>query len=397
MIIINILLTIFSAVLLVPILVLLIQVLFSVIFKVKPRQFVARRPSIAVIIPAHNEQLLIQSTIRSVLSQLNQVDRLIVVADNCTDDTAVIARKAGAEVVERFNQQERGKGYALDFGVRHCADSVDNPPEVVIIVDADCQIGAKSLYRLAATCLEFGRPVQALYLMKSPGGAGLKTRIAEFAWLVKNLVRPSGYAAAGLPCQLMGTGMAFLWKDIRAANLASGHIVEDLKLGIDFCRLGKPPIFLPEALVTSVFPASSEGLSDQRTRWEHGHLGVILSEAPSLFAEAIRKGNLNLLALVFDLIVPPLALLTLLSVAIFLGSLVLYLFGGLTLPLWLSVAGLCLLGFSVALAWSAFGRQVISLASLCYAPIYALLKIPVYFNFLVKRQVNWVRSKRDDR
>jgi len=55
-----------------------------------------------------------------------------------------------------------------------------------------------------------------------------------------------------------------------------------------------------------------------------------------------------------------------------------------------------LLGLAVMLAWAAFGRQVISLASLCYAPIYALLKIPVYLNFLVKRQVSWVRSKRDE-
>lgn len=382
-----------SLVLLVPILVLLIQVLLSVIFKVKPRQLRMRRPSIAVIIPAHNEQVLIQSTITSVLSQLNQDDRLIVVADNCTDATASIARAAGAEVVERFNLQERGKGYALDFGVRHCAQ---NPPEVVIIVDADCQVGAKSIYRLAAACLEFSRPVQALYLMKSPSGAGLKTRIAEFAWLVKNLVRPSGYAVLGLPCQLMGTGMAFLWKDISSANLASGHIVEDLKLGIDFCRTGRPPLFLPQALVTSVFPISAEGLTGQRTRWEHGHLGVMLSEAPGLFAESICKKNTGLLALAFDLIVPPLALLTLSIAAIFIASAALYLFSGVTLPLWLSLTGFCMLGFAVMLAWSVFGRQVISLASLCYAPIYALLKIPVYLNFLVKRQVNWVRAKRDE-
>jgi cellulose synthase/poly-beta-1,6-N-acetylglucosamine synthase-like glycosyltransferase len=391
--IIEILLTIMSLVLLVPIMVLLIQVLLSVIFKVKLRQLRMRRPSIAVIIPAHNEQVLIQSTITSVLSQLNQGDRLIVVADNCTDATASIARAAGAEVVERFNQQERGKGYALDFGVRHCAQ---NPPEVVIIVDADCQVGAKSLYRLAAACLEFGRPVQALYLMKSPAGAGLKTRIAEFAWLVKNLVRPSGYAVLGLPCQLMGTGMAFLWKDISSANLASGHIVEDLKLGIDFCRAGRPPLFLPQASVTSVFPISAEGLTGQRTRWEHGHLGVMLSEAPGLFAESICKKNTGLLALAFDLIVPPLALLTLSIAAIFIASAALYLFSGVTLPLWLSLTGFCMLGFAVMLAWSVFGRQVISLASLCYAPIYALLKIPVYLNFLVKRQVNWVRAKRDE-
>jgi len=387
------LLIIIAAVLLVPVLVLFTQVLLSVLFKLKPRQLITRRPSIAVIIPAHNEQVLILSTINSVLSQLNQGDRLIVVADNCTDATASIARTAGAEVVERFNQQDRGKGYALDFGIRHCAE---NPPEVVIIVDADCQVGAKSLYKLAAACIESGRPVQSLYLMKSPEGAGLKTRIAEFAWLVKDQVRPSGYALLGLPCQLMGTGMAFLWRDISTANLASGHIVEDLQLGIDFCRTGKPPLFLPEALVTSVFPLSTEGLSGQRTRWEHGHLGVILSEAPGLFAEAIRKANLNLLALALDLIVPPLALLTLLCAAIFVISIILYLTSGMTLALWLASSCLALLGLAVMLAWAAFGRQVISLASLCYAPIYALLKIPVYLNFLVKRQVSWVRSKRDE-
>jgi len=382
-----------ALILLVPVLVLFTQVLLSVLFKIKTRQLTTRRPSIAVIIPAHNEQLLIQSTIISVLSQLNQGDRVIVVADNCTDDTAAKARNAGAEVVERFNQQARGKGYALDFGVRFCAG---NPPEVVIIIDADCQISAKLLYKLSVACMEAGRPVQSLYLMKSPEGAGLKTRIAEFAWLVKNLARPTGFALWGLPCPLMGTGMAFLWKDISTANLASGHIVEDLKLGIDFCRAGKPPFFLPEALVTSTFPTSTEGLSGQRTRWEHGHLGVILSEAPGLFAEALRKRNLNLLAMAFDLIVPPLALLTLLFIAVFALSVVLYFFSGLTLPLLLASTCLALLGFAVMLAWEAFGRQVISLASLCYAPIYALLKIPVYLNFLVKRQVNWVRSKRDE-
>lgn len=393
MIILNFLLISLATVLLVPVLVLFSQALLSVLFELKSRQITTRRPSIAVIIPAHNEQLLIQSTVSSVMSQLNQGDRLIVVADNCTDDTASKARTAGAKVVERFNQQARGKGYALDFGIRACAE---NPPEVVIIVDADCLIGAKSLYKLSAACMETGRPVQSLYLMKSPEGAGLKTRIAEFAWLVKNLVRPTGFALWDLPCPLMGSGMAFLWKDIRSADLASGHIVEDLKLGIDFCRAGKPPLFLPEAVVTSTFPASAEGLSGQRTRWEHGHLGVILSEAPGLFAEALRSGNLNLLAMAFDLIVPPLALLTLLIVAVFALSAVLYFVSGLILSLWIASTSLALLGLAVMLAWATFGQQVISLVSLCYAPIYALLKIPVYLNFLVKRQVNWVRSKRDE-
>lgn len=389
----EIFLVISVAILCVPILVLFVQVLLATLFKVKPRQYNVSRPSVAVIIPAHNEQLLIQSTLSSVMPQIIQGDRVIVVADNCTDDTAEIAKKAGAEVVERFNQQLRGKGYALDFGIKHCND---NPPEIIIIIDADCQVAPQTLNKLAIACKDLACPIQSLYLMRSPVGASLKTQIAEFAWVVKNLVRPAGYAVLGLPCQLMGTGMAFPWQDIRHANLASGHIVEDLKLGIDFSVAGKTPVFLPEALVTSTFPNSAEGLSGQRTRWEHGHLGVILSEAPSLFANAVKQKSLNLFSLAFDLIVPPLALLTLSIVGVTLVSIVFYVLSGFALPLVLSVIGLTLLGLAVMLSWVAFGRQVISLASLCYAPIYALLKIPVYLNFLIKRQVSWVRSKRED-
>lgn len=389
----DVLLTVLAMILLLPIAVFFTQVTFSALLKLKETVTTVARPSFAVIVPAHNEQVLIQSTIASILPQLTSKDRLIVVADNCNDETAKKARDAGAEVIERFNLDARGKGYALDFGVRHCAKA---PPEVVVIVDADCHVEPNALVKLATTCVEFGRPVQALYLMKSPAGAGLKTKIAEFAWLVKNLVRPSGYAVLGLPCQLMGTGMAFSWKGISKANLASGHIVEDLKLGIEFSQADKPPLFLKSALVTSVFPTNTEGLTGQRTRWEHGHLGVILSEAPTLFAEALRKLNLNLFVLALDLIVPPLALLSLLIVGIFILSTIFYVVSGLLLPLALSSLGLLMLGIAVLVAWARFGQQVISLASLCYAPIYALLKIPVYLNFFVKRQVNWVRAKRDE-
>jgi hypothetical protein len=125
-------------------------------------------------------------------------------------------------------------------------------------------------------------------------------------------------------------------------------------------------------------------------------LAMILSEAPRLFAQGITKLDKNLLAMAFDLSVPPLALLTLLIVAVFISSASLYLLSGLTLPLWFSAISFFMLGFAVWLAWFAFGRRVISLASLCYAPVYAMLKIPIYLKFLVKRQVNWVRSKRDD-
>ena len=376
-----------------PVLVLFVQVLLACLPARSLPLANGSRPRVAVLVPAHNESSVIVATLNTIGPQLLEGDRLLVVADNCSDDTASLARAAGAEVVERSNDRQRGKGYALDFGVRHLASAA---PDVIIIVDADCQISEGFVERLATCCIDSGRPTQSLNLMRAPAGSGLKVQIAEFAWCVKNRVRPRGWARLGLPCQLMGTGMAFAWRDLPLIDLASGHIVEDLKMGLDFCRSGKPPLFCPDALVTSYFPRSEEGLTTQRTRWEHGHLGVILGDTPKLLVESMAKGNGNLLAMTLDLLVPPLALLTLALVAALGLSWLVFLLAGILAPALIATTGVLLLAATILLAWSQFGREIISFSALMYAPFYAVKKIPLYIGFLLKRQVEWVRSKRDD-
>lgn len=378
---------------LLPVLVLLAQVLLACLPMRSPALAQGVRGPLAVLVPAHDEAAVIRATLACIRLQLLEGDRLLVVADNCSDDTAAMARACGAEVVERSDAQHRGKGYALDYGVRHLAAAA---PQVLVIIDADCQVGEGAIDRLARSCLASERPVQALYLMRAPAGAGLKVLVAEFAWRVKNLVRPRGWARLGLPCQLMGAGMAFLWRDLAKVELASGHLVEDLKLGLDFCRQGKPPLFCPEALVSSQFPGSDEGLSSQRKRWEHGHLGVVLADAPRLLATAVAQGNGRLLAMALDLLVPPLALLSLLSLATFLLCWLAFVAFGVLAPALLATLALVLLSASVVLAWARFAREQIAFSVLLYAPLYAMKKIPLYLGFLIRRQVEWVRSKRDD-
>ena len=374
-----------AALLLIPVLVLLAETLPG---PGRGRGRDARRPRLAVLIPAHDEAILIAATVRSVRSQLEPPDRLVVVADNCSDDTAAIATSEGAEAVVRADRTRRGKGYALDFGIRHLER---DPPEMVVIVDADCQLSEGSIDRLARDCCRTGRPVQALYLMHAPHGAGLKTRIAEFAWIVRNQARPMGLHRVGLPCQLMGTGMAFPWTTIRSVNLATGHIVEDLKLGLDLARSGNASLFCPEALVSSEFPTSSEGVRSQRERWEHGHLGTLMSEAPRLLWHALTHLDRNTLTLALDLAVPPLALLTLLVSGVWCVSAASRAWIALAIA---SVAAV-LLATSVLLSWARYAKGVISLHSLALAAVYALWKIPLYARFLVARRSNWVRAKRD--
>lgn len=380
-------------VLFIPVFTFALQVVIALPILKKKNFPLSFRPSIAVLVPAHNESGGIAATLNAIRAQLQAGDRVLVVADNCSDDTAAVAAATGAEVIERNDTRHRGKGYALDYGIRYL-ESV--PPEVVVIIDADCLVHANAINLLTSHCVAADRPIQALYLMHSSLKAGLKTKVTEFAWAVKNWARPLGYHRLGLPCQLMGTGMAFPWYLIQKAELASGHIVEDLKLGLDFAEKGYAPQFCPEAMVTSVFPMNTEGVQSQRTRWEHGHLGMILKEGPHQLVKSLTTMNGRLFSLVIDMCVPPLALLTLLVLVWCLLGGMLWGVTGEVLPWGLAFINLILLGVAVLLAWARFGRGILSLSHLAYAPLYALAKVPLYLKFMVQRQVEWVRSRRDD-
>jgi cellulose synthase/poly-beta-1,6-N-acetylglucosamine synthase-like glycosyltransferase len=350
------------------------------------------RPRLAVLVPAHDEACGVRNTLDSLIPQLASGDRLLVVADNCTDDTAQVCAAAGVEVIERNDPVRRGKPYALDFGVRHLEA---DPPEMVVIVDADCIADEGSVDRISRLSALHDRPVQALDLMKAPPQADVMIQIAEFACLLKNLVRPLGKHRLGVPCQLMGTGMAIPWALIHAIPLASDHLSEDVKMGVDCARLGRPPMFCPDAKVQSLFPVSMRDAKSQRHRWEHGHLAMIVGHGPRLLLEAVLSRQPGLLALVADMCVPPLALLALAALAAVAAGAIFAAASGDMLPLQVASAALLGLFLSVFLAWARFGRRVVSFRKLAYAPVYAIGKLPLYVKFLVRRQTEWVRSRRD--
>jgi cellulose synthase/poly-beta-1,6-N-acetylglucosamine synthase-like glycosyltransferase len=352
----------------------------------------SRRPRVAVLVPAHNEAQVISTTLEGIVSCLGEDDSLLVVADNCTDKTAAIARDCGAVVIERMDEKRRGKGYALDFGIQFLAKN--EPPEVVVIIDADCQITPRCIDLIACQAQSEHRPVQALYLMLAPANKSVSQAIAEFAWQVKNQVRPLAMLRLGLPCQLMGTGMAFPWELLRQANLAHGNMVEDMKLGIDLALNGFPPMFCPGALVTSEFPTSEKVTGKQRERWEHGHLATILAESPRLLKAALQRRDFNLLAMALDLAVPPLSVLGL-SLSLILGmSFLASLLTDNMASLWgmIILNGIFIASFFVA--WYRFGRNILSFQALCGVPVYILRKIPLYAAFLIKRQQDWVKTDR---
>jgi cellulose synthase/poly-beta-1,6-N-acetylglucosamine synthase-like glycosyltransferase len=343
-------------------------------------------------VPAHNESTDLLPTLADIRAQLYPHDRLLVVADNCTDDTAVVARAGGAEVVERQDLTKVGKGYALDCGLRHLAS---DPPEFVVFIDADCRLAERSIDRLVETCAQANQPVQALYLMRAADGSRINHQVAEFAWRVKNWVRPLGLRALGLPCQLVGSGMALPWDLIRTADLANEWIVEDLKLGLDLAAAGHAPCFCPSAVVTSRFPPSVKGVRIQRKRWEQGHIETILKVLPRLFVVAVARRRWGLLALTLDLVVPPLSLLAILGVGILAVSASAALVGLSTAALAISVTSLLAFTAAAALAWIKYGRDVLPLEAIFSIAPYIVGKLGLYRQIASgKTDVRWIRTDR---
>jgi cellulose synthase/poly-beta-1,6-N-acetylglucosamine synthase-like glycosyltransferase len=349
------------------------------------------RPRVVVLMPAHNESAVIVPTLRGILPSLQEGDRLMVVADNCSDDTAALAAAQGAVVVERHNLERRGKSHALEYGLKRLAT---DPPEVVIVIDADCQVEPGTIDRIARECARTGRPVQALYLMSAQKSAGLSGSVAEFAWIVKNWVRPRGMHNLGLACQLMGTGTAFPWKAVEGFPVGNTEMAEDYKFGLDLARTGYPPLFDPSVRVRSSFPVKAAAELSQRTRWEHGHLQLIWREALPLLVTAVRRGDLQMLGLAADMLVPPLVFLALMIAATLAVTGAGMAFG-VTLPLYLAAAAAVLFFGATALAWLGWGRNAIPLTSLWRVPGYVLAKLPIYLRFVTRRQRVWLKTERD--
>jgi len=381
------------AILAIPVLTFCLQILVAILPGYRNQKVEAQTATVALLIPAHNESAGISDTLASIKKAATPNTRMVVIADNCSDNTAEIARNLGAEVIERTHDTLRGKGYALDFGIQHLRS---NPPEVMIVFDADCLVYSDTINALVQRVLSQKRPIQSLYLIKAKPNAPVKTRLAEFAFLVKGLTRPLGFHRLGMPMQLTGSGMAFLWEHITGVNLAKGSIVEDMKLGADFAEQGLAPQFCPESYVTSEFPINDEGAASQRERWEHGHMSMIVQEGLPLLLKGIRSGSVEMIAMALDLCVPPVALLFLLSGFFAIVSAGLIFATGTYLPWSYGVIQFLLLAVFVMISWLKHGKKILPFFELLtYAPVYVLSKIQLYIKFFVSRQVDWIKTKRD--
>jgi cellulose synthase/poly-beta-1,6-N-acetylglucosamine synthase-like glycosyltransferase len=352
----------------------------------------AARPRVAVLTPAHNEERTLGPTLAALRPQLSAGDVSLVVADNCDDGTADVARDHGVEVVERYDAARRGKGYALAYGV---AALQSRAYEVLVVLDADCRLEPGAIDALARQVAATGRPAQAVYLMQPCDRPTPRDQVSTLAFTVKNQVRPTGLHRLGLPVPLTGTGMAFPREALRDVTLGSANIVEDMQLGLDLALAGRAPRLCPAAQVVGQLPTDARTALGQRRRWEHGHIRTIVTQVPRLLGLGLIRCKPAAWAMALDLLVPPLSLLLVLLLlaggALAGIAAMTRVTAGPAIALFAAFAAV--IG-SVFLVWLKFGRQMLPASSLSAVASYVAWKLPLYAAVLLRPEKKWVRTDR---
>ena len=338
-----------------------------------------------VVVPAHDEELLVASTVASLLAaRFRPRPEVLVVADNCTDGTAEVARAAGATVLVRTDPARRGKSFALDFAIESLA-ARGEMPEALLFVDADTTVSS-NLFEAVASRLECGAgAVQVHYA--AAGSESELARLRRLAFLLVHWARPLGAARLGLGTSLKGNGMAMPW-DVVRDGLGGAGLVEDAATSLWLARRGIAVRFEPSATVWGQMAASYEDAAVQDRRWEGGRF-ALMRDALGVTATAVVRGRIAVAAGALEVASPPLTVLGGLAViVVIVGA------AGLV-PIWLALAAPASLVASAATGWLAARASPRDLVALARAPRFVLHKGRVYLSLLRDRAPrSWERTAR---
>ncbi|MEO8139164.1 MAG: glycosyltransferase family 2 protein [Gemmatimonadota bacterium] len=279
----------FAALWLLPCVSDLLSVIVRAVGTARPTASAPLGPSrIAFLIPAHNESLLIEAALRSLLAQRHRHAELAVwvIADNCTDDTAALASRAGATVLERQDPDHPGKPAAIAWALRQI--SLDDR-DAVVIIDADTVVDPGFADALAAHGPLRAKAVQAWFGSSNPQESWL-TRLASL--LVD--VRYDGQFAlkrdTGLNVVLTGNGMCLGTGLLSRGGWVADSLTEDLEMYARYTATGVRIDYAPGARLYAQEARDLAQTATQRRRWQAGRWNAFAGHAVPL----LRSGSIGM-------------------------------------------------------------------------------------------------------
>lgn len=349
----------------------------------------------AIVVPAHNEEVLIGTMLSSLARIDYPADRFDVhiIADNCTDRTAEIACAAGVQVQERTDLEHRGKGYALSWAFNLLMNDAIHY-DAYVVLDADAVVDPGLLKALARGLARGGLALQSQNAVLNAA----ESPVSALRWLalsLMNYIRPLGRNTLGGSSTLTGNGMCLTHELLVRYPWQAFGLSEDYQYYLSIVSSGEKVLFVPDADVRSVMPTTSRQLQTQDIRWESLNPDAKAWQRRigwGLLGEGIRRGSWVRLDALVELLIPPLSVLGGGSAALLIAAIALQA----PVQVALAVGLVAMLVAYVASAFVLLRPPLGVYRALVYAPAYMARKLWIYFVLrrLRKNTNSWVRTSR---
>ncbi len=242
------------------------------------------------IIPAHNEENVVKNLISSLKRQNYPKDAydIYVIADNCDDKTAEIARKAGAIVYERFDPMKKTKGAALNWFLAQKIKE-DAPYDAFCIFDADNIVDENFLSKMNMKLCQGETVVQGYRDIKNPTDSWITAGYAIFYWTMNRFYHLARYNI-GLSPLINGTGFMVRFDQVKPEGWNTETLTEDIEFSLKQIIKGRKIGWAKDAIVYDEQPVGFKQSWSQRSRWTVGHIQCMSKYTKSL-AKAVKKNK----------------------------------------------------------------------------------------------------------
>ena len=269
----------------------------SIFYRKPPQPDTVPPVQFLILIPAYNEESVLGATLDAIAVDARPGDRVLVVADRCTDATAQLARDAGALVLERGIDEEPGRAAARQAGLAHAASL---SWDAIVMIDADSRIEPGFLDACEVALASGAQALQAR--SEAEIGHGILAHASVAASSLQGITIPRGRDRLGLLVRLRGSGMVLRRSAIEGFEFRAAAS-EDLWYSLDLCLAGIRIRHVEDARLRSLNVSCWEDASNQRVRYEAGRMGA----AREFVGPLLRKHDPSSLEAALFLATPPYA------------------------------------------------------------------------------------------
>lgn len=356
-----------------------LSISFFGLIKRKDNTIVDPKKSFALIVAAHNEETVIEDIVVSLqkLDYPKELYDIFVIADNCTDKTALKARNAGALVYERFNKTKRGKGYALEWMFDKIF-KMEKKYDSVVIFDADNLASRNFLKEMNKKLCEGHKVVQGYLDSKNPKDTWITGSYSIAFWSSNRMFQLSRYNL-GLSSQLGGTGFCIDTEILKELGWGATCLTEDLEFSCKLVLNGERVVWAHDAVIYDEKPLKLSQSWWQRKRWMQGFTDVASRYFFKLLKKSIKERSFTALDCALYSIQPiVIVLLSLSMIANFIDKSVQFI---------MNYNGFDSLSFHINITWSLVIITLVSIFQLIYTPLVLVLEkkfnLKVFFYYLI--------------